>query len=574
MQSVPDGDLLDQFARTGSEPAFGELVRRYLGLVHSVARRHTQQPQHAEEISQAVFIILARKAATLGPKTVLSGWLYHTARLTAANFQRAEFRRVHREQEAYMSSTLKDARTDLAWLEMAPLLDEAMGRLGPTDRDAVVLRYFENKNLSEVGAALGLEESAAQKRVQRALEKLRKFFTNRGVTSTTVIIAGAISDNSVQAAPEGLAHSVTTLAVAKGAAAGGSTLTLVKGALNIMARSKANAFVTIGLGALLITGTITTGFVSLWFGREEIGFEVEGTVTYATIPRMGNSYTNTMHFIMARAGNVWKIRTTTLNEERTGLRGPVPPSVDLYYEMGCDGKSLFTLDQQKSPHDYSGPPAQPIFALGRVETAVSPPGMDRYLFYPVWLAYGADAYFQNLGGARAVSPLFPNRDFLTEPVSGKLLPANWSIHGKAFLEDVSWFNDGTNETHWPDGKITMEKELPPFENHYQEGHFEVLSWTNYNGLSYPKSFQLTFFRPAGTSQADAHLETAYTVTGTLEQIRKTGPFSPVPELKTRTAITDTRLTTPDKLAHSLVLDGHHFICYVSTNRWDFADAIR
>jgi RNA polymerase sigma factor (sigma-70 family) len=259
MQSVPDGDLLDQFARTGSEAAFGELVRRHIGLVHSVALRHTDQPQQAEEITQAVFIILARKAAAVGRRTILSGWLYHTARLTAANFRRTEFRRIHREQAAFMQSTLEDTAPDLAWPELAPLLDEAMARLGATDRDAVVLRYFENKSLSEIGSALGMEERAAQKRVQRALEKLRRHFTQRGVVSTTAIIADAVSAHSVQAAPA----AVTAVAIAKGAAAGSSTLTLIKGALKLMAWTKVKTAVIVAV-ATLAGLSVTTVAVNQW----------------------------------------------------------------------------------------------------------------------------------------------------------------------------------------------------------------------------------------------------------------------------------------------------------------------
>ena len=257
MQSVSDGDLLDAFARTGSEAAFGELVRRHIGLVHSVARRHTNQPHEAEEITQAVFILLARKAASLGRRVVLSGWLYHTARLTAANLRRAEFRRIHREQEAFMASPWKDPATEVAWLALAPLLEEAMARLGTTDRDAVVLRYFENKNLSEVGAALGLEERAAQKRVHRAVEKLRKYFTNRGVTSTAALIAATLSAHSVQAAPAAMAQTVTMVAAAKGATAGGSILTLSQGALKIMAWTKIKTTIVAGVVALLAAGTAT-----------------------------------------------------------------------------------------------------------------------------------------------------------------------------------------------------------------------------------------------------------------------------------------------------------------------------
>ena len=132
-----------------------------------------------------------------------------------------------------------------------------MGRLGEKDRNAIVLRFFENKNLSEVGAALGMSEDAAKMRVNRALEKLRKIFTKRGVASTTAIIAGAVSANSVQAAPVGLAKTISAVAIAKGAAASVSTLTLIKGALKIMAWTKAKTVIVAGMVALLAAGTAT-----------------------------------------------------------------------------------------------------------------------------------------------------------------------------------------------------------------------------------------------------------------------------------------------------------------------------
>ncbi len=144
------------------------IVDRYVHLVHSVALRHTANPHHAEEITQAVFIVLARRAGALDRKTVLSGWLYHAARLTAANFLRSEQRRFRREQETFMQSTLEETQQGALWHELSPLLDGAMARLKQSDRDALVLRFFENKSLPEVGKALGVGERAAQKRVGRA----------------------------------------------------------------------------------------------------------------------------------------------------------------------------------------------------------------------------------------------------------------------------------------------------------------------------------------------------------------------------------------------------------------------
>jgi RNA polymerase sigma factor (sigma-70 family) len=260
MNVAPDAVLLEQFARSDSEEAFTEIVRRHVGLVHSVALRQTQNTQHAEEITQAVFIILARKASSLGSKTILSGWLYHTARLTTANFQRAEVRRVHREQKAFMQPPAHDEPIESAWQDMGPLLEEAMAKLKTTDRDAIVLRFFENKTLREVGSAMGMEERAAQKRVARGLEKLRAFFTKRGLVLSATVIAGAVSAHSVKAASPALAASVKAVAFAKGSAAGASTLTLVKGALKLMAWTKAKIAVATGIGVMIAVGTTTVVF--------------------------------------------------------------------------------------------------------------------------------------------------------------------------------------------------------------------------------------------------------------------------------------------------------------------------
>jgi uncharacterized protein (TIGR03435 family) len=256
MPELDDHELLAEFARNESEAAFAALVSRYVNLVYSTALRFTGNPHHAEEITQAVFIILARKAGKLSPRTVLSGWLYQTTRLTAANFVKGEIRRQHREQEAYMQSTLTEPDA-AAWQQLAPHLDEAMSRLGETDRNAIVLRFFENKTAQEVGAALKLTEEAAHKRTARALEKLRKFFTKRGVDSTAATIAETISAHSVQAAPVALAKTVTAVAIAKGAAASASTSTLIKGALKIMAWTKAKTAVVAGAIVLLAAGTTT-----------------------------------------------------------------------------------------------------------------------------------------------------------------------------------------------------------------------------------------------------------------------------------------------------------------------------
>jgi len=244
--------LVREFAASQSEPAFAALVERHIALVHSAALRQAGDTHLAEEITQAVFIILARKAASLGPKTILSAWLYRTTRYTAADALRARRRRQAREQEAHMQSILNQPDTD-AWAQLAPLLDDALAELGESDRTALVLRFFENKTAREIAGALRMEEAAAQKRVARALEKLRAIFVKRGVTLTVTVITGAVAANSVQAAPAGLAAAVAATA-AKGTTVAATIAGLVKGTTKLMAWAKFKFAAGVSAAALLAGG--------------------------------------------------------------------------------------------------------------------------------------------------------------------------------------------------------------------------------------------------------------------------------------------------------------------------------
>jgi RNA polymerase sigma factor (sigma-70 family) len=261
MQDLDDLTLLREYAARGSEAAFAELVARRVGFVYSAALRQVRDPHLAGEITQAVFIILAQKAGRISDQTILAGWLFKTTRYAAIAQARDAAKRSLRtatiEKEFQMQSEIQASAPDALWEKMSPLLDEALATLGETDRQAVLLRFFENKSLAEVGGHLGTGEDTARKRVARALEKLHRYFRKRGVSSTTAILAGAISANSVQAAPVTLAKAVTATAFAKGAAASGSTLTLAQGTIKTMTWMKLKFALGVSIAMLLAGGAVT-----------------------------------------------------------------------------------------------------------------------------------------------------------------------------------------------------------------------------------------------------------------------------------------------------------------------------
>jgi len=254
MQIPDDMALMREFAANQSETAFSTLVARHLGLVHSAAMRQVGDPHLAEEITQAVFIILARKAASLRAETVLTGWLFKTTRYAALEQLRIRARRQRLETEASMDHHLSQIpEADAAWPQLAPLLDEALAGLNETDRRALLLRYFEGRSLAETGAALALSEEAARKRVGRGLDKLRRFFAKRGVTLPAAVIGSAVASYAVQAAPEGLAGKVAWLGVKK-AAATLSLAGLAQGTLKTLAWVKYKSWIAYGMAAL-VAGT-------------------------------------------------------------------------------------------------------------------------------------------------------------------------------------------------------------------------------------------------------------------------------------------------------------------------------
>jgi RNA polymerase sigma factor (sigma-70 family) len=211
-----DAELLHRYATEHSEAAFTELIRRHVDLVYSAALRLVHGDVHrAEDVTQQVFAEFAGQAKKLARHPALTGWFYTTTRLIALRAIRTEQRRTAREREAHsMNELLRPQDAETEWNQLQPVLEDAMHELGEPDRLAVLLRFFQNKNHKEVGAALGLSENAARMRVDRALDKLRDHLARRGVTTTGGALSLAITANAVQAAPAGLAATISTATAA------------------------------------------------------------------------------------------------------------------------------------------------------------------------------------------------------------------------------------------------------------------------------------------------------------------------------------------------------------------------
>jgi RNA polymerase sigma factor (sigma-70 family) len=249
-----DAQSLRRYAENGSEEAFRELVDRHLPLVYSAALRVLGGDVHlAEDVAQRVFADVARKARMLSHHAVLAGWLHRHTTFTASKAVRSERRRQAREQEAVRMNAMAepDPTTD-PWQQLEPMLDEALDGLGRSDRDAVVLRFLQRQDLRSVGQALGCSEDTAQKRVTRAIEKLRRFLERRGVTLSAAALSTLLGSHAAGAAPAGLAAvissgAITSVAAGAGLAGAGLTSTL----FSLMTTEK---LTTVAVSTLLVAG--------------------------------------------------------------------------------------------------------------------------------------------------------------------------------------------------------------------------------------------------------------------------------------------------------------------------------
>jgi len=310
-----DADLLLRYAEIGTENAFAEIVRRHIDFVYQTALRQVGgDAHHAADVVQYVFTEVTRKAATLANHRVLKGWLFSTACHAAANIVRSEQRRRRREQEAHAMQTIANEPEPSAdWMEVRPLINDALAALSARDREAVLLRYFEGRDYAEIGARFSLTADAARLRVDRALEKMRAALARAGVTSGAAALANTLAAQAGVGAPTGLAASVTATALASGATAGGG-LTF----LSLMCMTKIQTGAAVGL---LIAAAIGIAVVH----RQNAQLELELAGIRAQSGELTRLRMENVRLTQAEATNrVAQSELARLRSEIVALKNPAP----------------------------------------------------------------------------------------------------------------------------------------------------------------------------------------------------------------------------------------------------------
>lgn len=259
---MTDPELLNALRSGASTEAFTETVRRHLPLVLSAARRRLTVPDAAEDVAQQVFTLLAQKASSLAPNVVLAGWLYHTTCHLASEHNRSEGRRRHREHNsmAMTDATHLPAEVEDHWRQLRPVLDDAMQQLSDPDRDAVLLRFFEGRSLDEVGRSLGVTADAAQKRVSRALDRLRETLVRSHPWVTPGTLSAAIAAGVIEATPTELqaaAIAQSALSAAAVHAIAASTAT------SLSATTAGTSLITMASTQSIVTGALTAALLGM-----------------------------------------------------------------------------------------------------------------------------------------------------------------------------------------------------------------------------------------------------------------------------------------------------------------------
>jgi RNA polymerase sigma factor (sigma-70 family) len=312
MDQRSDQELLRQYAKSDDEAAFTELVRRHVDFLFSAALRMAGERHLAEDVTQCVFVLLARNAAALAEHPVLSGWLHQTTRNVASKMVRTEVRRRTREQEAAMM--MESDQRDESWDTIASSLDAALEDIKGEGRDALFLRYFERKSANEIATVLGITEAAAQKRVNRAVERLREIFLARGVTISATGLAAALAASSVQAAPTALAASISA------AVFNGSVITA-----SVSTTAKVIVMTTVQK-VVIATALVLTAATAVFEGVRAKNFEQEAGFAHAHGQILSNEVrqiTEERDEAINRLSAVKQTSTTSKSDEISRLRAQI-----------------------------------------------------------------------------------------------------------------------------------------------------------------------------------------------------------------------------------------------------------
>jgi RNA polymerase sigma factor (sigma-70 family) len=366
---MTDQELLDAFARQKDQRAFAELVTRHMDWVYSCAKRLVREEELARDVAQAVFVLLSRKAARLRGHPQIAGWLFKATRYSASNAMKQLARRRRHEREAWEMKKQLASGEEANWEEMWPALDEAVRELTSSDRDTVLLRFYQGQSAAQMGAAMGVSEEAAKKRLQRALERLRNRLTGKGISEGVSGLAVVLATKVTQAAPTGLAQSAASVATTSGAATLSSAI--AKAASNAMwwAKAKIAAGIVIAVGAAAGTG----------YG-----------VTHRALAQAPGAVANASPAVVAvaTAEPVASSDFDVLYEKAPGSAadltmklGPNTFAVTSVVRFGGDGKPV-AVDNQGKVLDASTLPldkvAAPTSGEGEVVIVFLQPGVDRY----------------------------------------------------------------------------------------------------------------------------------------------------------------------------------------------------
>jgi RNA polymerase sigma factor (sigma-70 family) len=546
--------LLSQYATTGSESAFRELVSRYIDLVYSTAFRLVDgNVESAQDVTQTVFVALADQARTLPKDVMLGGWLHLRTRFAAGKLMRAERRRQLRERQAAEMNAIEDhSESNLA--QVAPVLDEAIGQLNAEDRNAILLRFFERKDFRGVGDALGSSEDAARKRVDRALEKLYVLLKHRGATLSAAALGTALATEAVTAAPAGLAGSVAGAALASAAAGTATTL----GVLKSMALAK------LPLGA---AGLVAVGLLVAFLFREhqhnrahssgklnqfiEITAGIDVTYFHPDPANANGVDDKTWHYtaVCTVGAGRWRIdHDYSLNGEASLL---------------CDSTNVYQLMRITKPLPPFPPDAPPIIhQLGLDRELPAEAYSDRFIYIwpgdlPLadvganlpWLAFCSGHYLKRKDrvlpllctSIRITADAFAYRDRTScfDDELGLPRSVDWEFSASAFAKSPDdpklERGDYVMKMHSILGTSLREGVL--------RSRYIVHEWTNYSGLHIPIKFELIEYGDIGQWSSKPGVKAV----GQVASIRRATEPQGVFLVSTTQFVNDYRFRSSDKL---------------------------